>query len=347
MTENKIVNIDDAPIFKFVKPYSNDSFSKMEGIDIQDLLILIDEYYIMLRNSLELDNYITFGVEIEFENASEDNIKKKLYQSFPNWISKNDRTLSKGFEINSPILRDTVKIWQNLDKVCSIVKQYATIGENSGGHIHIGTQTLGNQKIAWLNFIKLWSTYENIIFRFSYGEFLNARKTMNEYAGPIAEQLFRYYNAFVNTDISVEAIIDSISGKRYQAVNFNNVNTKKCDLFLPDNTIEFRCPNGSLDSAIWQNNINLFINLLLYSKSASFDDDTISQRRILNIDNYDSLLWYDEIYLEQTLELCDMIFHNNLDKVNFLKQYLKSFQKCNSKNSSPIPYTLTKKIYTT
>ena len=309
MTENKIANIDDAPIFKFVKPYSNDSFSKMEGIDIQDLLILIDEYYIILRNTLELDDYITFGTEIEFENASQDNIKNQLYQSFP-----------KG-----------------------IIKQYAIIGENSGGHIHIGTQTLGNKKAAWLNFIKLWSTYENIIFRFSYGEFLNARKTMNEYAGPIAEQLFRYYNLFVNTEISVEAIIDSISGRRYQAVNFNNVNTKKCNSFLQDNTIEFRCPNGSLDAAIWQNNINLFVNLLLYSKNASFDDDTISQRRISNIDIYDNLLWYDEIYLEQALELCDMIFHTNFDKINFLKQYLKSFQKCNSNNSSPIPYTLTKK----
>ena len=38
------------------------------------------------------------------------------------------------------------------------------------------------------------------------------------------------------------------------------------------------------------------------------------------------LKWYDEIYLEQALELCDMLFTNNLDKVYFLKQYLKSFQ---------------------
>ena len=35
---------------------------------------------------------------------------------------------------------------------------------------------------------------------------------------------------------------------------------------------------------------------------------------------------YNQIYLEQALELCDMIFDNNLDKIYFLRQYLKSFE---------------------
>ena len=36
--------------------------------------------------------------------------------------------------------------------------------------------------------------------------------------------------------------------------------------------------------------------------------------------------------MDQALELCDMIFTNNLDKVYFLRQYLKSFQVCREKD---------------
>ena len=50
-----------------------------------------------------------------------------------------------------------------------------------------------------------------------------------------------------------------------------------------------------------------------------------------NDDNYYVFDWekvYNEIYIEQSLELCDMIFSNNLDKIYFLKQYLKQLKVC-------------------
>ena len=34
----------------------------------------------------------------------------------------------------------------------------------------------------------------------------------------------------------------------------------------------------------------------------------------------------NDIYLDEALELCDLIFNNNFDKVYFLRQYLKSFE---------------------
>lgn len=112
--------------------------------------------------------------------------------------------------------------------------------------------------------------------------------------------------------------------KKSQAVNFNNI--EKFNNYSLDNTIEFRCPNGSLDPVIWQNNVNLFVNILKYSKSPKYDDDVITKRHEFNQDKYSSLRDYKEIYLEQALELCDMVFNNNFDKVYFLRQYLKSFQ---------------------
>lgn len=83
--------------------------------------------------------------------------------------------------------------------------------------------------------------------------------------------------------------------------------------------------------------------MLCYSKSTSFNDDLVQQRHQLNLDRFAKLKLYDEIYLEQALELCDMIFSNNFDKVYFLRQYLKSFQVCKSNTNYPKACTLTKK----
>jgi len=343
--KNNLIFLDDSPVFQFINPNSNDKLSKMSGFDLQDLIILIDEYYIKLRNRLGFEQYITFGLELEFENAMIDRIDRQLSEVFPNgdWRTKHDSSLHNGAEINSPILRDSETTWRNLDKVCSIVEPLASIDKKSGGHIHIGTQILGNNKDSWLNFIKMWSVYENITYRFVYGDFLTARPSMFEYAEPMAKDFWKYYEQLKSDGSSLDTIISRISNNRYQAVNFNNVSKGNYNKFRNDNTIEFRCPNGSLNSAIWQNNVNFFVKLLMYSRNTSFNDDLVQQRHQLNLDKYVGLKWYDEIYLEQALELCDMIFTNNFDKVYFLRQYLKSFQVCKKSTDYPKARPLTKK----
>lgn len=83
-----------------------------------------------------------------------------------------------------------------------------------------------------------------------------------------------------------------------------------------------------------------FVHFLKYCKSKSFDDDLVEKRHRLN--KFQNLKWYDEIYLEQALELCDMIFTNNFDKVYFLRQYLKSFQVYKKDAVYPQKHILTK-----
>lgn len=346
MVDNKkfLVN-DDSPVFKFINPNNNDKLSELSGFDLQDLVILINDYYIQLRNQLGFDKYITFGLEIEFEHAMKDRIDRQLREAFPNndWRTKGDGSLTRGAEIASPILKDIENDWKNLDKVCSIVEPLASIEKNSGGHIHVGTQALGNKKESWLNFFKLWSVYENIVYRFVYGDFLTARPSMTEYAPPMSLSFWNAYGNLKAEDVSLENIIYKFSSEKYQAINLRNISINDCDKFKTKNTIEFRCPNGSLDSAIWQNNVNLFVRMLLYSKSNFYNDDLVRQRHQLNSDKYAKLKWYDEIYLEQALELCDMIFNNNFDKVYFLRQYLKSFQTCKKSEDYPKARALTKK----
>ena len=327
-TEKVIMNTDN-PLFDYIEPRNNDMFSEMNGIDLQDLLYYIDNYYLELRNRLGFDNCITFGLEIEFENAKINHIVNELNEKPLNntWQIKPDGSLNEGAEINSPILNDTSDSWNNLKTVCSIVNKEASIGSSSGGHIHVGTQVIGGEIESWLNFIKLWSVYENIIYRFAYGEFLTARPSIVKYAPPMSNWLWKNCENFKKSGTSLDEIIKSISYGRYQALNFYNVSDFNNERYK--NTIEFRCPNGTIDPIIWQNNVNLFVNMLLYSKNSRYNDDIIQNRQNINEDKYSELKWYDEVYLQQALELCDMLFTNNFDKVYFLRQYLKSFEVSN------------------
>ena len=316
-------------LFDFIKPNDNDLLSLMKGIDLQELLYRLDNYYLELRDKLGFSDSVTFGLELEFEKADRYRIEDRLEDAglYPEWNVKGDASLDHGAEINSPILRDEKENWISLSNVCDIVKEHAIIGKNSGGHIHIGTQVLGSNKEHWLNFIKLWSIYENIIFRFLYGDSLTHRISLERYAPPMAECLWEEYNSLKRMmihNMSFGYMIDELPSDRYNAINFLNVNNPS--RFTTDNTIEFRCPNGTLEPVIWQNNVNLLVNILEYSKNSSFDNDTIDKRREINGDKYYDLEWYNQIYLVQALELADMLFDNNLDKVYFLRQYLKSFQ---------------------
>lgn len=345
----KIINnrIGELEKVKYINPSNNNILSEMNGLYLQELLELIEDYNLNLRKNLGLESDITFGLEIEFEKSNNDDIKKDLNELFPNkdkeWIFVEDDSLFSGGEINSPILIDSEETWDNLLKVCLAVGVHASIFKNSGGHIHVGTQVLGDRKEAWLNFIKLWSIYENIIYRFSYGEYLTARPCILRYAKPMNIEFMEYYINNKKDNAKLEDLFILLSKDKNQAVNFKNVLIDRIGDFDIKNTIEFRCPNGTLNPIVWQNNVNLFVNLLKYSKSNSFNDDILEKRCLLNLDKFTSIESYDEIYLDQVFELCDMIFNNNLDKLYFLKQYLKSFMVSNDKeNFSKIKCLLSK-----
>lgn len=311
-------------IFSYINPSSNEFFSKLSLKDQDDLIKLINSYYLELRDNLNLDWNTTFGLEIEHEYANRVMIQRKLIQDglLDSWGIGNDSSLTFGGEIRSPILTDKKELWKELKQVCKILNRYSKISYNSSGHIHVGTQTLGFEYKSWLNFLKLWSVYENIIFRFSYGEFLNGRPYINKYAEEMSKEFMDVYKNLDRKDLSYLKIINEFTYNRDCAVNFCNIEDIKN--FMIGNTIEFRCPNGTFDPVIWQNNVNLFTKILLYSKSKNFDNNTINQRYCLNMK--DKITNYDKICLNQALEFIDLVFNSNIDKVYFLRQYLKSFE---------------------
>lgn len=325
---------NNTDIFRYLHPKDNDKLLSMSDKDLVNIMITLKKYYIELRSILNIDSSITFAGEIEFEESYRDIIELDLYNMFPidDWILKDDNTLSNGGEINSPILHDNVKTWSDLSTVCNIVNNNAHVLDNTSAHIHVGMHILGNNPKYWRNFALLWMTYENVIMRFLYGEFLSPRTSLDEFAKPISKLLIddfsriedrtKYYNA--NYILNV---LNSGDDRR-KAVNFKNcADTKLLDYnkVADKNTIEFRSPNGTFNPIIWQNNINLLIKLLEYCKSDNFDEKIIKQRLMENIKNNipSNLKKYGHINIVEAIELADLIFDNNLDKIYFLRQYIK------------------------
>lgn len=327
-------------IFKYLNKNDNTLLNDMKGHDLIDLLTLLDKYKLEYRDNLGLDDNITFGTEIEFEKADINKIRNMINDE--NTLNRyrlvTDLSLVNGEELVSPILHDKINDWDSLKIACNILDKNATIFKNAGGHIHIGLNALGTNDSSWVNFIKLWATYENVIFRFAYNNFLEHRDRIWEYAFPMSEKYSKLLRE--NKQIDIKLILESFDYTRFNAVNIQNVDINNQE--KQKNTIEFRCANGTLDYIIWQNNINLFTKLLLYSKSNNFNDDIIT-KRLLSDDNINlGLNFYSEIFLNQALELADLLFDNNLDKIYFLRQYLKSFDSSNVPLAKAKTFTMRK-----
>ncbi|MEG0025777.1 MAG: amidoligase family protein [Bacilli bacterium] len=303
----------------------------LQNLNIHEIKEL-DQAPFTLRNTLNIPSHISFGIEIEFEEAMYNIIQLRLNEireirkwqlTIDNSIYNNNLLL--GGEIISPICYDEKKTWQELKTICTILKNNrAQANFQSGGHIHLGSQILGNDVQSWINFVKIWIVYEKVIFKFGYGIKKEPRPFIETTAGPISLQLHYIINKQNQlkelNKLDYLTFIDLIKNKKHQAINFNNINDYK---IKKDNTVELRSPNGSIEEIIIQNNINFFSKLFLYCKSKQFNYDKIEQKMALYDQKAYEFKRYNEENLEEALELSEMIFDNKLDKMYFLKQYLK------------------------
>lgn len=280
--------------------------------DIKDVKI---EY----RDKLDINPRTTIGMEIEFEKANLKDVRKKFNQYLEGeWKAVFDGSVSdsfldviKGGEINSPIITNKMYEWAELETVCEILKnEGAEITEYCGGHVHIGKNIIKLE--SYMNFIKLWYLYEPIIFRFCYGEYNRGRDLINFYAHALRINLWNIITSEEKYKYSSQ-IINYLGKDRNLCVNFQNIFSKK-------KTFEFRCPNSSLDPAIWQNNVNFFAHLLDKSNDIEIDKDKLAYE----IKNYDlKQSDYIKIDMNEAIELADIIFDNEIDKLYFLRQYIK------------------------
>lgn len=315
---------------------TNNLFSQFSELDKKELISFLDNFYLHYRNNLNFnDNTLTFGIEIEFEKILLEEVEQLLINSnLKNWLTKKERSIITGGEINSTILNDNQTNWLEIKKVCSILKENnAKISENCGGHVHFGSNILGDNYNSWLTFIKCIIAFEKVLFRFGYGEEVKERHSVRKFAYPVSYLLkeILYSENIDFNNINTEKLLDIIkdrtskrSSVSFQKVNINDLNN------IQDNTMEFRFPNGTVEEIIWQNNINTLGKLLLAVKNDKIDIDIIDYllKNIQKESNINVLLMdYGSIHLDTALLFCDMVFDNDLDKLYFLRQYIKNSYK--------------------
>lgn len=309
----------------FIDSTKNDKISYLRGLDLQELIVQIENYYLEYRDTLNLINDVTFGTEIEYEGIDRYHTDKFI-ENKEEWRSKGDGSLNSGGEIISPVLTDQIKTWQELKEICSFLKQKKVITTgNAAGHVHVGAHILGNDCNKWIKFIKLYIIYEHIIFRFIYGDKINLRKKGIEYAKPIADDLYAILHKIIKIK-DVRELSNLLPDHKYQAINFKNINYHNVLSKRTKNTLEFRGPNASSEEIIWQNNINALTKSMLSPNS--LDEEFLNYKlKYERVSYITAPHLYTQICLKNVLEFCDLVFDNNLDKVYFLRQYIKGFQE--------------------
>ena len=192
--------------------------------------------------------------------------------------------------------------------------------------------------------MKMWGAYEKIIYRFSKGQFPQIREGVYKFAKPIAKEIKNITLKKGIEDEPLEKLLEQLYFRRHCGLNIENMyyyyklidevsaDDKKGAYELKD-TIEVRTPNGTLEPTIWQNNINFFSKLLLYAASDNFDSEKIDDMlknmeftlgvKNKQIVNY-TYLDYMTIDIPLAIELANTIFKDEVDKLNFLKQYLEN-----------------------
>jgi len=305
----------------------NNKLTRLRGSDLAELLIELEMSPLLIREILGLPEDTTFGMEIEFTHARRKKIKDGINGASWNVVHDGScslyisESLSLGGEVVSPILKDVKKSYSALSDVCNLLRQSgAGTGNKTGGHIHIGSQIIGRSYEALFNFIKTWVAYEQEILRFAYGDKYGARKGMHRFAGSIASRIYPKLGSLKSTYCYDRLLFKARNHmKRGFAVSLDNV-----ERYDEKDTIEFRCPNGTLNPVVWQNNLNFFGKMLTACKDPNFDQDIVDRKlhSMKNEINQDG-----QINFQNGLDLADLVYNNNEDKVYFLKQYAKFFKQ--------------------
>lgn len=289
---------------------------------------------IELPKTLNLPKDVTFGVEIEFENAKLDYVDKKLINAQTRklldskWKLKQDDSLymykgnkDMGGELISPVLIDEENTYKQIRNACHIIKSLGgTITQRCGGHIHVGSNLLEDDIKNYLRLARLWTVFEDEIIRFGFGEDELSRETMSFYAKSSAA-LLRH--------------IELIEKEKYGKCDFNNFVRcygfdKKLALSFfylnedkPFHTLEVRCPNGTLNPIIWKNNINFFTKLFISCKNKEKDWNMI-ERMFQKEKNNNVPSGYN---IDKANLLANFVFDDEQDINNFMLQYKKDRNK--------------------
>lgn len=256
-----------------------------------------------------------------------DKIEEMFYNGIINYQDYEDLRFSmcNGGEIASPILKDDLKSWKEIEKMLTYMKKNIPdlrVNESCSTHTHFDIEIFdGNPELLY-SFIILLAENENVLTRFYFGEYINLRKITNEWANPI-KPLIRFGLDFKMDKSSYYSLIRSIylGSPKMKEYSFDFWEIYNSYYNYLSNTFENRLPNGTLSPEIIQNNIMLMGFLMQYVANGKYD----VERGIYNIRKMDN-----NPNIENPLKVADMLPNDNL-KLDFLTQYYKDGKSTKSK----------------
>lgn len=309
----------------------NGLLSKLSKKDLNELFIELKKYKLSAQKKLNIPETLSYGIEIEFEQLLLKQIMEHMQdiKEFKYWLVHGEPSVHRvvngeilGGEISSYVLHNTKQDWQKIFKIYRILNKLGAENTNRCGlHIHIGAHIFGDDLENFKRFIKVWCIFEDIIFRFGYHESDQPRsiENMTIFCPPLApkyKKIITYDPKYIK-DACTQSEFNF--GKR-NAVAFSNYHYLTSEEEF-NNTIEVRCPNGTLNPLNVQNCINFFLKLCLYVTSEYYDDKLIN--RLFKKIGSKSFAEYSNLDLKKACILSDLIFQDGLDKINFLRGYIK------------------------
>ena len=341
-------NANSSEIFKYIQPLSNDNISNMGARELRKMLTLLDKYRLEYRKILGVDSGVLFKASTTVHPKG-----KKGLDHLKNVVNDNDLGFSVDdltyllLNVTSQTLTDSEEAWSKLKNVSDSLKKVSMVNSGCTGSVLVHSSIFDNDTENHLDFMRLWATYEHIIYRFLNGEYSSFRedvkyspKPLAQYLLDITDDLYEIKNmhdlmSALYEEIDSTTLLFTIDYDDLDVSNKDKDDDEE-DEYPPieySNNIVFNCPSATLNPIIWQNNINLIIKMMLAIKSQKIDFDVVDDRLQTNfVKNFTYTTMfsdYNEVFLQQALEFADLVFDNNFDKVYFLKQYLKSFEVCN------------------
>lgn len=285
-----------------------------------------------MQPKLDISSKETFGIEIEFENVNLETIRNigKWALKVDDTVTYYDKTKAIGGELVSPIFVNNEENWIDINKKCNmLIKKDAVVTQKTGSHVHIGSQILEDNPDNIRRLLKQWELFENIIYYFSYGMDSRHRVKIDSFAAPIGKKLYyirnskKGYSQFKHCRDWLQ-FFNKQQFNKHCGINFRNYKGFETD---DKNTIEIRCANGTLNPTIWQNNINTFMKFMMSCREENCDEEQIDylldQKDYIDY-NLNSFLLLD---IDKAILFSDMMFDRDIDKLMFLKQYLKITEK--------------------
>ena len=289
------------------------------------------------KYQLDLDDRITFGIELELEGIRAKSFsriieQKSLYRelrektgadtNFSGFIITTDGTVPKGLEIDTPVFKDRESDWKKIAETCKFLRELeAKPGDTCSTHVHVGTHILGTDEQAWKNFFDIWRIAEKNILLMGLPVGEEYRLHAIEQASPskpIIDDLFDKDLIKIQNQDDVKKVATEYSKRFIKLPSFivsgrTKAMNLECLASGKQPTVEFRFPNGLIDENEIQKTIYLCAKIVETAKKLAEDPE------------YKKDIWEEfkesKDDDERTFALLDLLFDDPEFKVDYLDRY--------------------------